>query len=170
MKKKTPEGKKPQEVKPKVVTLEQAIKSVEEPVEKVTPVEEVKPPVALPTVPPPVSSEKYYMIEWAVSSNPMEPARVKITVNGETLTWKRGVETAAPGRYLEAARNTTHEIFEQNPDDYDQKEGYRKTVRVITRFPYSVRREITKEEYMKLKAVGDKENKDYLKNHGLVRA
>ena len=54
-----------------------------------------------------------------------------------------------PGFYIEVADNATRDTFSQEPGIGRKKVG------TILEYPYSVLRESTRQEYLKMKAAGD---------------
>lgn len=113
--------------------------------------------------------EKHYLVQFNPKILDTEPDRVALCVNGEILTFARGVPAAIPHRYRECAEHTTYIEYRQDPDSFDRKDGYRKEEVKKMRYPFTVISEITEDEYKELKAVGDKEIANYLKEKGLQR-
>jgi len=116
------------------------------------------------------SKEKFYLVQFNPKILDTEPDRVALCVNGEILTFSRGIPTPIPQRYKECAEHTTYTDWRQDPDSFDRKDGYRKEEIKKMRYPFTVINEITEDQYKEIKAVGDKEVSKYLKDKGLQRA
>lgn len=100
--------------------------------------------------------EKYWKAVFNQRVGPGEEKDVELTVNGEPLIIQRGVETIIPDRYRECADHTTYEIFTQKPNQP------RKSVGTAQLYPYALMGEATEEEYLKLKAEGNKKTQEEL--------
>ena len=107
------------------------------------------------------SKTKFYKGVWANKSNPTDCDAVRIAVNGETITFQRGVEVIVPYPYLEAAKHATYAKFKQEPG-----KG-RKVAAYIDRFPFTKTGEATYEEFRKAFLEGTKATKKAIETWGL---
>ena len=98
--------------------------------------------------------EGYWEVIFAPAGNLNDPIDVQLMWEGQCLIMKRMTEVVLPGFYLEVADNATQDNFIQN-----EKVG-RKKVGVIQKYPYTVLREATMEEFLSQKASGDRIMRD----------
>ena len=104
----------------------------------------------------------FFLGTFASRSNTTDPEAVRLSVQGETITFKRGVDTIVPEPYLEVARHARYPKFTQEP-------GHgRKIIGFIDRFPFSVKREATYDEFRKAFTAGSKETREAVARHGLT--
>lgn len=107
---------------------------------------------------------KFFRGKWAEKANPLEPNSVIMSVNGEPLTWQRGVTTIVPEPYMVVAGNAVYQKFSQEPN-----KG-RKVISTISRFtwhPDPDRPTATFEEFRDMFSAGTKKTKDMVAQHGL---
>lgn len=96
------------------------------------------------------SAEKYFWVKFSMSSDLDAPVDVKLSVNTETLTIKRGEDVILPERFIECADQTVETRFRQEPGA-DRKKAY-----LVHRFPFEKKNEATKEDYEAMKRAGTK--------------
>jgi len=85
--------------------------------------------------------ETYKQVVFSGRQSVTEPVDVGLAVNGELLLILREKPIIVPSRYLEAAEHATYPKFTQEPGKP------RKTIGNVMRFPFTVIRDATKEEY-----------------------
>uniref|UniRef100_A0A6M3JDU6 Uncharacterized protein n=1 Tax=viral metagenome TaxID=1070528 RepID=A0A6M3JDU6_9ZZZZ len=98
--------------------------------------------------------EGYWEVIFAPAGNLNDPVDVQLMWEGQCLIMKRMAEVVLPGFYLEVADNATQDNFIQTPKDGRKKIG------VIQKYPYTVLREATLEEFLAQKASGDRIMRD----------
>jgi hypothetical protein len=109
---------------------------------------------------PKAPEEKYYRVMFSQKASPSDPDDVELSVNGETLVIKRGVEVIIPARFKECADNATFQQFRQLPGKP------RKLIGHIKVFPYQLMGESTKPEFDKMKTDGDRQTRKFIKQFG----
>ena len=100
-----------------------------------------------------VAVEGYWEVIFAPAQSKDDPHDVVLQWEGQCLQIQRNVPVILPGTHLEAADNAKYPVYIQDPER--SKEG-RKIQGWVQFFPYSVLREATEEEYLEMKAAGDK--------------
>ena len=100
--------------------------------------------------------EKYYLVIFQPKSSPEEERDVSLSVNGSTLIIPRNVETIIPERFKVCADNAVTTRYEQRPGESRKISGE------VIKFPYMLKREATKEEYMEMKSAGDKKTQEFV--------
>jgi hypothetical protein len=98
--------------------------------------------------------EKYYRVRFQPKSSPEEERDVMLSVNCVPLIIPRNVETIIPERYKICADNAITIKYEQKPGES------RKIAGEVLKFPYMLIGEATREEYLALKAAGDKATRE----------
>lgn len=117
---------------------------------------------AIVRIPKPVKQEKYYKVRFNERQNEFEDEDVTLSVNGEILQCQRGVETIIPGRFKECCEHAIKEVFTQMPNEP------RKSVGHVMTFPFSLIGETTEEEYLALKAEGNKKAREAAEKRKLL--
>lgn len=107
------------------------------------------------------SKTKFWWGIWASKANENDTESVRIGVNGETLTFQRGVETIVPEPYLPENIHAKYAKFKQEPG-----KG-RKITSYIDRFPFTKLRPATFEEFRKMFMEGNKKTREAIAQHGL---
>jgi len=107
------------------------------------------------------SKTKFTRGVWAHKSNPADPDSVRLAVQGETLTFQRGVECIVPEPYLDVARHAVFQKFKQEPG-----KG-RKVAAHITRFPFMPIGPATFAEFKKMFTEGTLKTRKSVAQHGL---
>lgn len=102
--------------------------------------------------------EGYWEVEFAPTQNDQDKKNVELTWEGQCLVMQRQIPVVLPGFYIEVADNSIRETFTQT-----DKSGGRKKVGVIQAYPYTVRREATREEYLTQKRSGDRVMKEKIR-------
>jgi hypothetical protein len=105
--------------------------------------------------------DKFIKGIWANKSDPNDNDKVTISINGEPITWQRGVEVIVPECYLLAAKNARYPKYTVKPG-----EG-RKVAAIIDRFPFTVTGESSYEEFKREFAAGTKKTREAVAQHGL---
>jgi|GEM_PF-5127412 len=105
--------------------------------------------------------DKFLKGMWANKSDPNEPDKVVITVNGEPIMWQRGVETIVPECYYLAAKDAVYNKYSVKPS-----EGRKVSAR-ISRFPFTITGESTYDEFRAAFAAGSKFTREAVAIHGL---
>ena len=110
--------------------------------------------------------DKFFRGVWANKSNPADPDKVVITINGEPIMWQRGVECIVPECYLLAAKDAKYNKYTQEPN-----KG-RKVAARIDRFPFTVtgnpEGEYIFDEFKRKFAEGTKKTKEAVGQYGLA--
>lgn len=101
-------------------------------------------------------SVKYLKVVFNPTSDPNEPEDVVLSVNGEALQFKRGIEVIVPSPFLEAA---DHAVYNKVVQQEGQK---RKKLIPVSRCTYSVKGESTKDEFLKTKKEGTEKAQEAL--------
>ena len=104
---------------------------------------------------------KFWWGIWANKANENETESIRIGVNGETLTFQRGVETIVPEPYLPENIHARYAKFKQQPG-----QG-RKVVSHIDRYPFTKIKEATFAEFRKMFLEGSKKTREAIAQHGL---
>ena len=95
-------------------------------------------------------------------SNTSDPEDVVLSVNGNALVIKRGVETILPEPYLEAAEHTKIRTFRQVGRDM------RKEVVELSPYPYQDLGAASREEYMAMLRKGTRDTVKALEREGQI--
>ena len=98
-------------------------------------------------------SKKYkgfWEVIFSPKSSPNDPEDVTLSLNGNCLQIKRDVPVVLPGPFLEVADHGVYPTFVQLPNQPRKVTGY------VKFFPYTVLREASKEEFLRMKREGDK--------------
>jgi len=103
-----------------------------------------------------IDVEGYWRVQFAPKSDQNDPADVQLMWEGQCLIIQRMQDVILPGFYIEVADNGTKDQFTQSPG-----EG-RKKVGTIQRFPYMVKGEASRLEYLVQKERGDKIQREKL--------
>jgi hypothetical protein len=101
---------------------------------------------------------------WANKADPNDTDAVRLSVNGEPITWQRGVPCIVPDCYLEVAQHATFNKYSVKPG-----EGRKVTAR-ITRYPFipdAVHPTATYEEFRKEFIEGTRLTKEAVAAFGL---
>ncbi len=98
------------------------------------------------------NGEKFFRVRFAAKSSRNDTDKVMISVNGDTLTIRRGDEVVIPERFVNAARDAVTEHFVTKPDGSD-----RKTRSSVITYPFTVVGPGTEAEYRQLRDVGTAE-------------
>lgn len=104
---------------------------------------------------------KFYRGVWVNKSNENDVESIRIGVNGETLTFQRGVECIVPEPYLPEEIHARYPKFKQEPG-----KG-RKTAAYIDRFAFTKTGPATFAEFKKMFAEGNKKTREAVQQHGL---
>jgi hypothetical protein len=94
--------------------------------------------------------EGFWEVQFAPMKDPNDPKDVRLTWENQCLIIKRMTPVVLPGFYLENADHATRDTYEQSPERGRVKVG------TIQEFPYTVLREATMEEYVEMRATGDR--------------
>lgn len=108
----------------------------------------------------PVKEEKkrrYFHVKFFERSDDSQPEDIALTLNGETLVVRRGVDTILPEAYIEIAEHAT--IIGRKYDPMTNTNS----PRVTKRYAFSIGSEATEEEFLELKNAGTKKTKEALK-------
>lgn len=104
---------------------------------------------------------KFYRGMFANKSDPNDPDKVVLSINGEPITWQRGVEVIVPDCYLSCAEDARYAKYSVKPN-----EG-RKVAAYISRFPFTKTGEATYEEFKKMFKDGTAKTREAVSIHGL---
>jgi len=102
----------------------------------------------------------YWRVKFHPKSSPNETDDVHLPVNGETLVVQREAEVVMPGRFLESADHATYPHFKQVPNKP------RKLIGTIKTYNYDRLGQATKEEFLKIRAEGNKTTQENIKRYG----
>jgi hypothetical protein len=103
-----------------------------------------------------IKVEGYWEVQFAPQSNANDTRDVQLLWEGQCLIIQRMQNVILPGFYIEVADNATQDNFTQEPS-----EG-RKKIGTVQKFPYMVKRQATRKEYLERKAYGDKIQREKL--------
>ncbi len=104
------------------------------------------------------TKEDYHKVKFHDRRSPNEKNEVEISVNGEALVIKRGIEVIIPDRFKQAADCACYPYFTQQPG---QKRKYVGKIKV---FPYDLLGKSTEAEYKSQKTAGDKMTKEKMES------
>jgi len=102
----------------------------------------------------PIMVEGYWEVIFAAKGSPSDKEDVELQWEGDCLQIMRQKPVVLPGHYIENADNGFYYKYLQLPDQP------RKIEAIVYHFPYTVLREATREEFLKMKAAGDKKTKE----------
>lgn len=102
----------------------------------------------------------YYWVRFQAKSSKEETDDVQLSVNGETLIFRREDEVVVPQRFLECADHATHDQFRQLPGKP------RKVVAKIKTYPYERLRPATEAEFKEILKSGTRKTRDLIAKHG----
>lgn len=102
-----------------------------------------------------LSVEGYWEVQFAPQRDSNDEKDTRIFIEGVCLRMQRMVPVIVPGFFLEGADHTTKPIFTHEPGRGRQKVGS------IQKYPYTVLRQATMEEYLVQKAKGDAEQREH---------
>lgn len=104
--------------------------------------------------------EKYYRVMFSDKSSPNDTDDVELSVNGETLVIRRGLEVIIPERFKVCADNATYPHHTQIPGKPRKLRGH------IRLYPYQLIGEATEAQFIKMKRDGNKQTRDFIKKFG----
>lgn len=104
---------------------------------------------------------KFYRGKFSEKSNPNDADAVRLSVNGECITWQRGVDTIVPDCYLEVAEHAIFPKFKQEPG-----KG-RKVAAHISRFPFTKTGTATYQEFRTEFLEGSKKTRAAVMQYGM---
>ena len=104
---------------------------------------------------------KFFRGVWANKTNENDQESVRIGVNGEILTFQRGVECIVPEPYLPKEIHARYPKFKQEPG-----KG-RKTIGYVDRYSFEIRGPATFAEFKKMFTEGNKKTREAVQQHGL---
>ena len=102
-----------------------------------------------------IDVEAYWEVQFAPQKDGNDTKAVELTVEGNSLRMLRMEKVIMPGFYLENSDNTTKDIF-----SHESGEG-RKVVGKVQKYPYTVLRQATMEEFLAFKEVGNQKQRKY---------
>jgi len=121
--------------------------------------EDESPAVASPAAPEP---EKYFWVSFHTKSNAQDPEEVILGCNGEVLQITRGKVIPIPQRFLEVADHSRFKHYNQEPGKD------RKVDREIHKYPYEIKREATKADFVTWKRRGTIETRQAAQLSGIA--
>lgn len=104
--------------------------------------------------------EKYFRVTFSDKSSPNDSDDVELSVNGETLVIRRGLEVIIPERFKVCADNATYPHYTQIPGKPRKLRGH------IRLYPYQLVGEATEAQFIKMKRDGNKQTRDFIKKFG----
>jgi len=102
-----------------------------------------------------IDVEAYWEVSFAPQKDQYDTPDVRIFNEGVCLRLKRMTENILPGFYLENADNTTKPVYSHEPGKGRQKVGS------VQKYPYTVLRQATMEEYLASLEAGNKKQREF---------
>lgn len=97
-----------------------------------------------------LSVEGFWQVLFTPKQDPNDTRDVELLWEGQVLLIERMKPVVLPGFYIEVADNATKAQYIQTPEES------RKIISYVQKYPYTVQRRATIEEYIKMKTEGDR--------------
>uniref|UniRef100_A0A6H1ZL18 Uncharacterized protein n=2 Tax=viral metagenome TaxID=1070528 RepID=A0A6H1ZL18_9ZZZZ len=104
-----------------------------------------------------IDVQGYWQVQFAPQKDQYDTPDVRLFLEGVCIRFKRMTEVILPGFYLENADHTTKPIYTHDPGKGRMKVGE------IQKYPYTVLRQATMEEYLAELEKGNKEQREFEK-------